>query len=88
MMLFKIFTFKNEINIQQKNSTFNISSVFSKKINIQFDDYSTTTHWLFKNNSAAVQRQFNGYSTTIQRLFNGNSTTAYTGSFAASFSLR
>ena len=34
MMLFKILTFKNEINIQQKNSTFNVSSVFNKKINI------------------------------------------------------
>ena len=36
MMLLKILTFKNEINIQQKNSTVNISSVFNKKINIQF----------------------------------------------------
>ena len=35
MMLLKILTFKNEINIQQKYSTFNISSVFNKKINIQ-----------------------------------------------------
>ena len=39
MMLFNIHyrfsSFKNEVNIQQKNSTFNINSMFNEKINVQ-----------------------------------------------------
>ena len=58
MILFKILTFKNEINIQQKNSTFNINSLFNKKINIQLVNSASNKNYMFNKRIEYLMKIF------------------------------
>ena len=60
MMLLKILTFKNEINIQQKYSTFIISSVFNKKINIQLANSAPYKNSMYSERIQYLIKIFNG----------------------------